>query len=497
VTFEFRYVRAETIPNKILKDIKISVGPTVAAYKGIMKEIEDVVRGAKNFSPIYIEGLYGTGKTLVLRKVVYDVVSGPNKGFFKNVIPIYFYLGETDFLLMRAVEEYLSNLRSYVDKAIEHPVTIGEREDWVERVKVLEESINSVKEKIKEIKPRDEPRAFFEVVKEVRNRNYIPLVVFDEFERVIYTGDGLKSEGAQFSLAEFSRRYLELTRGHIFSGIFILASTRPLRELLKEAYEEARPHLRTLANELGISMEKIAEDFPMIRAHIVYDYSTALIWGAIDLEALAREYNMILHMDLIRIISYVLPTPRAIIQINNKLSLIITPEEKGARTVGLEKFYDVIRTEIQRLILELKKTYIDNRPLVPPRSKWLERFEALLQQGYYYISSKNMKTIEIAKILDLLKEEEKIDEKKLKQKIEGVIHKIYEVGLYEKIGPGEYILNPHILAFALGVERLPDGSSADLDTLINKIKIKIKEIREKKKRKEKEAENAERHQMKT
>jgi hypothetical protein len=190
--------------------------------------------------------------------------------------------------------------------------------------------------------------------------------------------------------------------------------------------------------------------------------------------------------------------PRTVFQIGRLISLT---SELSKEKISIDILYPIIESKIKQLIDRLKKEYLKNgrpRPIVPPRTKWLERFENLLQNGYYYISTRDQDVKQIADVLGLkVKEaqresqttEGEIAQKKpkdvktiLKQKITEIIHKLYEVDLYERIGPGEYIVNPSIFAFALDIDRLPDGSIANLDTLIDKIKLKIKEDRESKRR---------------
>jgi hypothetical protein len=497
-SFQYFELKGDNLTNNALKQIEISIGPTAIAYNAIMKEVEKIANRIKFFSSIYIEGLYGSGKTLVLRKAVYDIISGSKKESFKNIIPLYFFLGETNFLPMSATEEYLAKLKSYIEGEIEGPATIGEKGDWKERVEVLERCIDTVKNRIGKIEPRDEPKIFIEVLKELNKNKYYPLVVFDEFERVIYTGEGLKTDGARMAFSEFCKMYLELTRGHLFLGIFVLASTKPILDLLIEAYKEGKPHIKDIAQYLAIPEDSLVKDFPMTRLHIVYDFKYNLLWSERELENLTKNTNINFDGRLLKVISLVLPMPRIVLQIGRLISLT---SELSKEKISIDILYPIIESKIKQLIDRLKKEYLKNgrpRPIVPPRTKWLERFENLLQNGYYYISTRDQDVKQIADVLGLkVKEaqresqttEGEIAQKKpkdvktiLKQKIAEIIHKLYEVNLYERIGPGEYIINPSIFAFALDIDRLPDGSIANLDTLIDKIKLKIKEDRESKRR---------------
>jgi hypothetical protein len=59
------------------------------------------------------------------------------------------------------------------------------------------------------------------------------------------------------------------------------------------------------------------------------------------------------------------------------------------------------------------------------------------------------------------------------------MRKLSELGLYEAVGTGEYRLNPYILAYALGIDRLPDGSTADIEEVLRKVKGAVAKAREK------------------
>jgi hydrogenase maturation factor HypE len=59
------------------------------------------------------------------------------------------------------------------------------------------------------------------------------------------------------------------------------------------------------------------------------------------------------------------------------------------------------------------------------------------------------------------------------------MRKLSELGLYEAVGTGEYRLNPYILAHALGIDRLPDGSPADIEEVLRKIKDAVIRARRK------------------
>jgi hypothetical protein len=241
--------KGEIFSLKTLERININIGPVGFAYHGVLHEVRSVVKGGKSFSAVYVEGLYGTGKTLALRRAVHDILSGPGKEEFDKVIPIYFYLGEMDFALLRGFKSYVEDVKAYVNvkgrgEFLVKPNIMGWGEDWSKRLPVLEEILKTASEVEKRYKDEatKEVLGFFDILRELNKMGYYPLLVFDEFERVIYTGDGLKSEVGRRALATFASNYLELTRGHIYRGVFVISTTRPIKELVTMAVNEKRPH---------------------------------------------------------------------------------------------------------------------------------------------------------------------------------------------------------------------------------------------------------------
>jgi hypothetical protein len=111
-----------------------------------------------------------------------------------------------------------------------------------------------------------------------------------------------------------------------------------------------------------------------------------------------------------------------------------------------------------------------------PQRRWHERFVELLRNGYFSLRSKDY--VEVAKALKM----DVPDLKKCKEKVSQLLRKLSALGLYEVLGAGEYRLNPHILAYALEIERLPDGSIANINELVSKIKNAVMGLRGKHKR---------------
>jgi hypothetical protein len=467
------YPKAESYRQDILAKIDINIGPVGYAYRGLLRELDEVVRGSKIYSAAYLEGLYGSGKTLVLRKLVYDIISGPDKEKYKNVIPIYFFLGEIDFRLLQELKKYFEDLITYINTEV-HPVRpniIGEKSDWKSRLPILEETVKFITEVEKSYKLDEEREVlgFFHVLREINKRGYYPLLIFDEFERVIYTGDGLKSGLSRKAFVTYTTRYLELTRGHLYSGMFVITTTRPIDELVKTAVEEERPHMHFILSELAISPSKVVEDFPLVRGHIVYDFKARLDWLEPHLELLANRYGLILHRELLHLVAHVLPIPRAIVQIDKKIKIHL-----GAKpdVVTPQDLYNVLEPMIVKFVERLKKEKIDNRSIITARTQWHLKFIELLKKGFFVVKSSVYN--DVAKVLGISIE----DSRKARQKVSQLLRDLSKLELFEATGEGEYRLNPHILAYALEIDRLPDGSIASLDEVIGKIKNAIKRKRE-------------------
>jgi hypothetical protein len=467
------YSKAESYRGDILAKIDINIGPVGYAYRGLLKELDEVVRGSKTYSATYLEGLYGSGKTLVLRKLVYDIISGPDKEKYKNVIPIYFFLGEMDFRLLQEFKRYLEDLITYINTEA-HPVRpniIGEKSDWKSRLPILEETVKFITEVGKSYKLDEEREVlgFFDVLRELNKKGYYPLLIFDEFERVIYTGDGLRSDLGRKAFATYATRYLELTRGHLYSGMFVITNTRPIDELVKRAVEEERPHMHFILSELAISPSKAAEDFPLVRGHIVYDFKATLDWLEPHLELLANRYGLILHRELLHLVASILPVPRAIVQIDKKIKTYL-----GAKpdVVAPQDLHNVLEPMIVKFVERLKNEKIDNRRIITARTKWHLKFVELLKKGFFVVKSSAYN--DVAKALGIPIE----DSRKARQKVSQLLRDLSKLELFEAVGEGEYRLNPYILAYALEIDRLPDGSIASLDEVIGKIKNAMKRKRE-------------------
>lgn len=451
-------LKAEQYTPSILDKIDISINPLSSIYRIVEQEVKEVVKGSKNSSAIYVEGLYGTGKTLLLRKFFHDIV---NDEAYDKIIPIYYYLGETDFLPFTVLSEYIDAIDTYInEKMATKPNIVGKPSAWEKRVEVLRKCHE-------ESGVEDEVEGLYKCMQRLNKLGYYPALIFDEFERLIYTGEGVKSDTSRKAFADFLKRYLELTRGHIFSGLFVLATTRPIRELVEKAVDEERPHIFRIADQLGIPREKIVDQFPLLSPNIYYDVRERIVWNKVYLELLSKKYNLTIHEDILHVISRVLPTPRAVVQISKKiLATLGSPE-----VLSPKDFFQIIETEFDEFIRRLETEKVDDKWIITPQTKWHERFRTLVENGFYVITRNDY--VKVAEVLGITD----IDPRKLKQKVNNMLQKLYNIGLYVRAGTGTYLLDPYILAFSLGIERLPTGETSSIDDLMLNIKSRIKHIR--------------------
>jgi beta-phosphoglucomutase-like phosphatase (HAD superfamily) len=121
----------------------------------------------------------------------------------------------------------------------------------------------------------------------------------------------------------------------------------------------------------------------------------------------------------------------------------------------------------------LKKERVDGKPVVGVGARWHERFLKLLENGHFFVHYDAYD--KVAEVLGI----EATDPQKARQKVSQLVRKLSELGLYEAVGTGEYRLNPYILAHALGIDRLPDGSTADIEEVLRKVKNTVIRAREK------------------
>ena len=198
-------------------------------------------------------------------------------------------------------------------------------------------------------------------------------------------------------------------------------------------------------------------------------------WTASDLDLLARKYNLIVHTDLINIIARVLPTPRAIINIAREALRIGIKD-----VVSTRNFIEIIKPRYMKFKERLFSEKVNGKFIIQPRTTWHEKFEKLLREGVFEATRE--KYLEVAKVLNIeFIEEDKESVRKARQKASNTLRKLSNLGLYEAKGGGIYLLNPYLLAYLLGIERLPSGEFTSLDMIIEDIKMRIKEQRRRRK----------------
>jgi len=461
--------RAEDLSLKYLEKLPI-IPPLRPAYEGIFNGIKNVSEGNLNSAWFTVIGLYGSGKTFLLRRIAHEALQR-----YENVIPIYFYLGiKNEILLFTSLHKYINDVEEYVksDGKITSTRTHGEPELWSERLKVLREVYDKVdKEKSKKL----DIELFFDAMKELNRRGYYPFIVLDEFERVVYTGEGIRDlEPAIRNFDFISQHFLELTRGHLFKGVGVLALTDELSELVKKAKKEAFPHVAQVESVRGGDYEKLEIASP----NIVFNQEYRLDWNHIYLNILCEKLGIMLPQDLVDMLSNVLPTPRAIITIANRA------RELGIEKVDRKSVYKLIEGPLETLIKSMQ-TYKtkSGRPLIFPTAKWDGWFKTLLEEGYYVIN-KN----ELPVIGKLIRKEEG-DERKAYSFGRNVVNTLVNYGLYDKVGK-VYYLKRELMAYLLGIERLPSGEYTDLNRVLKIIESAVEERRERAKKYRERAQKA-------
>ena len=459
-------VKAEVYSPLVIDKIEL-IGRMRTSLERMVEETARVASGGKTFYAIYVEGLYGSGKTLLMRKYCNEVLKA-----VENVIPIYVYLGEQDFRPFSTLKNYRNIVELFITKNIVRPSTIGSPGLWKNRFQVLDKAVKDVENlNISELEK------FYKALEVIEREGYYPVVVFDEFERLLYTGEGLRTDEGKKCFAEFAKGYLEVVRGQRFPGVFALVTTFPLLDLLKRSINLRFPHITDISKHMGLDLGTHPEQFPMIAPHVVqsYDERVEVSWTASDLDLLARKYNLIVHTDLINIIARVLPTPRAIINIAREALRIGIKD-----VVSTRNFIEIIKPRYMKFKERLFSEKVNGKFIIQPRTTWHEKFEKLLREGVFEATRE--KYLEVAKVLNIeFIEEDKESVRKARQKASNTLRKLSNLGLYEAKGGGIYLLNPYLLAYLLGIERLPSGEFTSLDMIIEDIKMRIKEQRRRRK----------------
>ncbi|MEM4652817.1 MAG: hypothetical protein QW535_01785 [Candidatus Nezhaarchaeales archaeon] len=452
--------RAEDLSLKNLEKLPI-IPPLRPAYEGICNGIKNVSEGNLNSAWFTVIGLYGSGKTFLLRRIAHEALQK-----YENVIPIYFYLGVKDeILLFNSLGKYMKEIEEYVrsEGKMASTRTHGEPKLWGERLNVLRE----VHDKVGKEKGKMDIELFFDAMKELNRRGYYPFVVLDEFERVVYTGEGIV--GSELAIRNFdflSQHFLELTRGHLFKGVGVLALTDELSELIRKAKEGKFLHVGQVEEVRIRDYTKLEIASP----NIVFNQEYRLDWNSIYLDMLCKSLGISLPQDLIDMLSNVLPTPRTVITIANRA------RELGVEKVDRKSVYKLIEGPLETLIKSMRayKTK-SGRPLIFPTAKWDEWFKMLLEEGYYVINKS-----ELPVIGKLIRKEEG-DERKAHGFGRNVVNTLVNYGLYDKVAR-VYYLKRELMAYLLDIERLPSGDHTNLNRVLKIIESAVEERRERAKK---------------
>jgi Cdc6-like AAA superfamily ATPase len=470
--------RGEDYPVAVLDKINIK---GISLLNSIFNEIKDRVEGVKNYKLnsawILCVGDYGTGKTILLRYIAHHLVNEEDR-----VIPIYFLLSIPDHVML------FTRIRNLVDEVEKYksnpefttPTLYGTSEGWEKgnKLTVLKEAIKEVEEKQQKI---SEFEKFKEVMRTLNIKKYVPVLIFDEFERLTYTGEGLITDEAYLTFKDVVTNFLALTRGHFFNGVGIIASTDSLDDLFKKAVERESAHIRKLAEILRIeittsNLEKLVDRIQIISPNIAYSSKIEFNWNYERLKEFNNVYKLGIPDNIVLLLSKILPTPRALLELYNKLKYrqIISQEEVH------KIVYEVIKDRLNDLLSELASTLVENKPILYSKAKWDIYLRKLCENGYYVIKWEEMENI-----ANTLKLEGKSQKISAKERFRNVLNKLEELGLYNKIEKGTYALNKYIFAYLIGIERLPSGESTSLENIIKIISENVRKIREKRKARQK------------
>lgn len=457
--------RAEDLSIEELREMPVDVAPIREAYRGIHNSLASINEGKRNADWIAVIGPYGSGKTFLLRRIAHETVENYNR-----IIPIYFYLGsEGEILLFRTLgERFLNDLDNYVNRGVSSPRIQGSREKWRERLEVLREVYRDIE--ASRTKDVNDVELFFKAMRELNYRGYYPLIIFDEFERLVYTGEGLIGSPENIrNFVTLSDHFLELTRGILFSGVGLLSLTDTLPNLVYKAKTvSTRGEISKIAHHVS-SVEEYTkykyEELKIASPNIVFGAKYHLDWNTENLINLCSALNIHVPRELIEAISIIFPTPRSIISIARR------SHEKGLKIESKKDVYQIIKPRIDKLMNTLMNERIDDKPLIHPNSKWDERFDALMREGFFIINRKDIH--EVGKIFW-----SDADERTIRIRTRALLNALEECGLYIKLGKGRYVLKKEILAYLLEFDRLPTGEVSSEDEIVRSIKESVIKRRE-------------------
>ncbi len=474
--YEMLSLKAEDIKPNVLDMVPVDMYPTRDAYASIMEGVEKLSKGYTISWPwISIIGYYGSGKTFVLRKAAHDAV---NK--YENIIPIYFYLGEKNAInLFTSLGKYIEEIRRYVESSGNYvsPKIVGHVEAWRKKIEVLSSTYSEVQKAMSGEK--SEILKFAEAMKQLNSKGYIPLIILDEFERLIRTGEGFEDEQSYTSFVEFSKYSLEMSRGHLFRSVTVLGLTKSINELLEEV--EKRKEQKEEKEPLPPYVRKIEDKFgrPFSALDIGSESVTSamktykLQWDSLALEQLCKSIGITLPLDIVRMIGNTLPTPRAVLQIYSRLS-----KERGEKAGFVEQkmIYEIIRPRWESLRARLLTEKLDNRrPLIMGQARWDEQFEKLLSNGIFVINFRDSGLLsKVAEALGLPTG----DERALRTKVRNLANNLSNYGLLERVDKNTYAVSKQLFAYFLDIERLPGGELATLKAVVDSLKDHIKAVRE-------------------
>ncbi len=468
--YELLTPNAENIKPEVLDKLPIDIYVTRSVYNSILEGVEKLSKGYVISYPwIEVVGYYGSGKTFVLRKAAHDAVNR-----YDNIISIYFYLGEKNAInLFSSLGKYIQVVKEYVDSAgkIVSSKNVGSVDVWKKKIDVLSKVYTKVQQDMQN--KESEITKFVEVMKQLNREGYFPLIIFDEMERLILTGEGFESDASYLSFIEFSKYSLEMTRGHLFRGIGVFGLTMHITELLDRASKERelRVHVRRLEDLMGRSIYQLDIGSPSITSAMIIHM---LKWDARALEMLCKNLGIVLPLEIVEMLEKVLPTPRAVIQIYSKVKSL------GAKSIGREDIYKlIVENRWRELRPKLAEAKVDNKPLITGQSRWDEYFEKLIENNMYVLNLRIADEYKkIASVLGIQAENEKI----LKNRIRNVINLLESYGMIERIEKNTYAVSRYLFAYFLNIDRLPGGELTTEDAIIQMIKNRVKELRERRRK---------------
>jgi hypothetical protein len=442
---------------------------------GFKSELESLVEEISKLPPykvftIYIEGEYGSGKTLFIRKLL-------NELFKKNekIIPFHIFIGgESGFKPFKSIENISLKIKEFIDTGKTSPVIVGNKEGWKNRLEIINEAIEQSKKQFVA-----EMQAFENFINYITKKGYIPAIFFDETERIFTREPALSGDEIK-NFSYLLKEWHALTRGHKITPLVLGVSTTKSYDELIRSYQNINPDLDKIKQEIGIDFINNPSLFPLAPSmKTFYDKVLKMEWYPDTLKNIGEhiiDKTDVLRNQLLDELSKILRVPRA-------LFVLKKPIEEIKETIN-RRFYD-FEERLKREKIEINGT---TKQLVASTSEWLNNAKKLIQNLCFRVSVKEENRIkEMLKVIEgneeFLKTYES-NKRKYKGKLFSLLYKLSnEIGIYEKVGD-EYRLDSFLASYLLleiGRDSFPDGSIIDLNRIIDKIKRKIKETRQKRK----------------